>query len=248
MTRRRSRRLRPRTAGAPHRRHHQRRGDAGADLRRAATTDSGLKQTDIGFWCSGSSDYLAGRAFSFVSAVDAIGAVPPVNESHVEMDAAWALYEAWSRSRPARSTPRWSTGSASPRPACCAGCSRCSSTRTRSRRCGRTRCRSPACRPGSGSTPASGRASRWPRWRWTRCAAPSATEYAEMPGEVSGRRAARPAVLRRPAAPHDCAPVTDGAAAIVLAAGDRARELRERPAWITGFEHRIEPRCWAPGT
>ena len=28
--------------------------------------------------------------------------------------------------------------------------------------------------------------------------------------------------------------------AIVLAAGDRARELRERPAWITGFEHRIE--------
>jgi acetyl-CoA acetyltransferase len=26
----------------------------------------------------------------------------------------------------------------------------------------------------------------------------------------------------------------------VLAAGDRARELRERPAWITGIEHRIE--------
>ena len=27
---------------------------------------------------------------------------------------------------------------------------------------------------------------------------------------------------------------------IVIAADDRARELRERPAWITGFEHRIE--------
>jgi acetyl-CoA acetyltransferase len=26
----------------------------------------------------------------------------------------------------------------------------------------------------------------------------------------------------------------------VLASGDRARELREHPAWITGFEHRIE--------
>src|SRR5260370_25337718 len=56
---------------------------------------TGLAKGDIGFWCSGSSDYLAGRAFSFVQAVDAIGAFPPVMESHVEMDAAWALYEAW---------------------------------------------------------------------------------------------------------------------------------------------------------
>ena len=56
---------------------------------------TGLSKGDIGFWCSGSSDYLAGRAFSFVSAVDAIGAFPPVMESHVEMDGAWALYEAW---------------------------------------------------------------------------------------------------------------------------------------------------------
>jgi acetyl-CoA acetyltransferase len=39
---------------------------------------------------------------------------------------------------------------------------------------------------------------------------------------------------------HDIAPITDGAAAIVLAANDRARELRENPAWITGIEHRIE--------
>jgi acetyl-CoA acetyltransferase len=38
----------------------------------------------------------------------------------------------------------------------------------------------------------------------------------------------------------DCAPVSDGAAAIVIAAGDRAREVQDRPAWITGFEHRIE--------
>src|SRR5580658_7842324 len=56
---------------------------------------TGLTKSDIGFWCSGSSDYLAGRAFSFVQAVDAIGAVPPIMESHVEMDGAWALYEAW---------------------------------------------------------------------------------------------------------------------------------------------------------
>jgi len=39
---------------------------------------------------------------------------------------------------------------------------------------------------------------------------------------------------------HDIAPIADGASAIVLAAGDKARELRENPAWITGIEHRIE--------
>ena len=56
---------------------------------------TGWSKTDIAFWCSGSSDYLAGRSFSFVTAIDALGAVPPISESHVEMDAAWALYEAW---------------------------------------------------------------------------------------------------------------------------------------------------------
>ncbi len=56
---------------------------------------TGWTRKDVGFWCSGSSDYLAGRSFSFVQAVDAIGVIPPVNESHVEMDLAWAMYEAW---------------------------------------------------------------------------------------------------------------------------------------------------------
>lgn len=56
---------------------------------------TGSKTSDIGFTCSGSSDYLAGRAFSFTMALDGVGAWPPISESHVEMDGAWALYEAW---------------------------------------------------------------------------------------------------------------------------------------------------------
>ncbi|MCB1038482.1 MAG: lipid-transfer protein, partial [Acidimicrobiales bacterium] len=36
----------------------------------------------------------------------------------------------------------------------------------------------------------------------------------------------------------DCPPITDGAAAIVLAAGDVARSKVERPAWIRGIDHR----------
>jgi acetyl-CoA acetyltransferase len=39
----------------------------------------------------------------------------------------------------------------------------------------------------------------------------------------------------------DCPPITDGAAAVVLAAGDAARSRCERPAWIRGIDHRIEP-------
>lgn len=58
---------------------------------------TGLKTADIGFTCSGSCDYLAGRAFSFTLALDGVGAWPPISESHVETDGAWALYEAWTK-------------------------------------------------------------------------------------------------------------------------------------------------------
>ena len=65
------------------------------DVTTRAMGDAGLTIDDIDFVCSGSCDYLGGAAFAFVNAVDALGAVPSKVESHVEMDAAWALYEAW---------------------------------------------------------------------------------------------------------------------------------------------------------
>lgn len=46
--------------------------------------------------------------------------------------------------------------------------------------------------------------------------------------------------VREPLRRHDLPPITDGAAAMVLATGDRARRLRDRPAFITGFDHRTE--------
>ena len=54
---------------------------------------TGFTQNDIGFTCSGSCDYLQGAAFAFVEGLSAIQTHPPIKESHVEMDAAWALYE-----------------------------------------------------------------------------------------------------------------------------------------------------------
>src|SRR6201993_5434961 len=61
----------------------------------------------------------------------------------------------------------------------------------------------------------------------------------EQPAKSIDELLSRP-FFANPLRRHDIAPITDGAAAIVLAAGDRARELRKNPAWITGFEHRIE--------
>ena len=43
-----------------------------------------------------------------------------------------------------------------------------------------------------------------------------------------------------PVMPRDLPPVTDGAAAVVIAAGDAARRLCARPVWIRGFDHRID--------
>ena len=198
----------------------------------------GIDQTDIGFWCSGSSDYLAGRAFSFISAIDSIGAVPPINESHVEMDAAWALYEAYLKIL---------TGQVDT--ALVYGFGKSSAGTLR--------------RVLALQTDPYTVAPLWPDAVSTaglqaRFGLDSGTWTAEQMAQVAlDSLAASPRndrfdpgasvddLLAQPffADPlrrHDIAPITDGAAAIVLAAGDKARELRENPAWITGIEHRIE--------
>jgi acetyl-CoA acetyltransferase len=63
----------------------------------AALEEAGMERSEVGFFCSGSADYVMGRPFSFVGALDGAGVWPPRAESHVEMDGAWALYEAWVR-------------------------------------------------------------------------------------------------------------------------------------------------------
>jgi acetyl-CoA acetyltransferase len=201
---------------------------------------TGLARTDVGFWCSGSSDYLAGRAFSFVSAVDAIGAFPPVMESHVEMDGAWALYEAWVKVL---------TGEVDTALAYGFGKSSAGNLR-----------RVLALQldpytvaplwPDSVSIAALQarlgiEAGRWSEQEMAEVAARSraaatGNPRAQLSGHVTVDELLASPYLADPLRAHDCAPVTDGAAAVILAAGDRARELCERPAWVTGFEHRID--------
>ena len=63
---------------------------------------------------------------------------------------------------------------------------------------------------------------------------------AQLPARYSAADLLAAPYVADPLRAHDCAPVSDGAAVAILAAGDRARELCPRPAWITGFEHRID--------
>jgi acetyl-CoA acetyltransferase len=200
---------------------------------------TGLTKGDIGFWCSGSSDYLAGRAFSFVQAVDAIGAVPPIMESHVEMDGAWALYEAWVKimSGEAEIALAYGFGKSS----------------------GAELRRVLALQldpylvaplwPDAVSVAALQARLGIEAGLWTekdmaevaaRCrAAAVSNPAAQVSGDVQVEDLLGAPYVADPLRAHDCAPVGDGAAVVILAAGARARELCERPAWITSFTHRI---------
>ncbi|GAA5044433.1 acetyl-CoA acetyltransferase [Thermocatellispora tengchongensis] len=192
---------------------------------------TGLRE--FGFTCSGSCDYLAGAPFSFVSALDAIGAWPPISESHVEMDAAWALYEAWVRLQhgDVDTALVYGFGKSSqgdlreimsvqldPYYLAPLGLDQVSYAALQAAALGADRAELDAIVRRSR---ADGRAN------------PCALDLPD-PSEEEG-----PGV--HPLRAYDAAPITDGAAAIVLAAGERARELCERPAWITGIAHRIEP-------
>ena len=203
-------------------------------------TTLGIEQKDIGFTCSGSTDYLAGAAFSFVQALDGVGAWPPISESHVEADGAWALYEAWVKIQTGQADTAlvYSYGKSSP------GSLRDVLSR---------------------QLDPYHQAPLWPdsvalaALQARACLDAGVTSLEEMAAvAVRSRRAAadNPFALLRssddaelllkepelasPLRRHDCPPVTDGAAAIVLAAGDRARELVDRPAWIDGIDHRTD--------
>jgi acetyl-CoA acetyltransferase len=58
-------------------------------------------------------------------------------------------------------------------------------------------------------------------------------------GAAAGERAKSPFVVA-PLREQDCPTTVDGAAAIVLVAGDLAKKVCKRPAWIRGIDHRIE--------
>jgi acetyl-CoA acetyltransferase len=195
---------------------------------------------EIDFTCSGSSDYLAGQAFSFVMTLDAVGAYPPIVESHVEMDGAWALYEAWlkiqaghadtalvysySKASPgdlpnvmSRGLDPYYYGPLWPDSVAVAGLQA-------------------RAMLDAGKITAEEMAQIAHRNR----TAAESNPHAQVKGSPSVDELLAAPYLSDPLRMHDVPPISDGGVAVVLAAGDKARAWNERPAWIRGIDHRID--------
>jgi acetyl-CoA acetyltransferase len=204
---------------------------------------SGIGRKEIGFTVSGSSDFLTGRPFSFVLALDAVGAWPPIEESHVEMDGAFALHEAWVRLQ---------HGDVDTALVYAFGRSSLGEVRDVLAMQLDPYCTAPLWPDSVSLAALQARAlldcGRATERGMAEIAARNRLRAQENPNaQLSGRfdvdaLLASPylvAPLRR----HDCPPISDGACAMVLAAGDRARRAVPRPAWIRGIDHRIEPHA-----
>jgi acetyl-CoA acetyltransferase len=207
---------------------------------REALEPTDLSTQDVGFTVSGSSDYLAGQAFAFVAALDAVGPWPPIAESHVEMDGAFALYEAWVRLQHGdidtalvyafgRSSPgdvgRVLSLQLDPYVVAPLWPDAVSLAALQAR-----------ALLDSGEIDEKDLARVVARSRRAAVDNP----YAQLAGELDEAALLDQPLYADPLRKHDCPPISDGVAVVVLAAGDRARELCERPVWIRGIDHRVE--------
>ena len=206
-----------------------------------AIQGSGLDRKEIGFTCSGSSDYLAGQAFSFVSSVDALGAWPPINESHLEMDGAWALYEAWVKiqcgevdtalafcfSRSSMGDPASTLVlQLDPYTVAPLHLDAISAAALQARQL-----------LDSGKISERQMAEVAVRSRRDAIANPEAL----LKGEFDVAAILAEPHLVSPLRKHDCPPITDGAAAIVMASEEVVARLDAKPVWIRGIDHRLDP-------
>src|SRR3989442_6616429 len=63
----------------------------------AALPPCGVEREAIDYQAAGPADYLDGRPFGFVAALDVMGSWPAKPDLHLEMDASFAAYYAWLR-------------------------------------------------------------------------------------------------------------------------------------------------------
>jgi acetyl-CoA acetyltransferase len=205
-----------------------------------ALREAKLDRREVGFTISGSCDYLIGRPFSFVAAIDGVAPWPPISESHVEMDGAWALHEAWVRLQ---------CGDVDTALVYAYGKSSLGDIRQVMTQQLDPYYLAPLAPDAVSLAALQARAlidaGKVSERALAEIAARSRRRAADNP--FAQRRRAREVeellaepYLVEPLRAHACPPISDGACAVVLAAGDRARNV-ERPAWIRGIDHRVEP-------
>jgi acetyl-CoA acetyltransferase len=208
----------------------------------AVLATAGLERREVGFWCHGSCDYLIGQPFSFVQAVDALGAWPPIIESHVEMDGAWALYEAWLKIQTGECDTAVVFGNG------------------KSSVADMHRVMSLQLDPyveaplGAGQLALAGLQARAAldkgvvtEQQMAEVAARSRRDarsnpHALISGDADASELLAAPLVRDPFRAHDLPAMGDGVSAVVLAADPVARSLTTRPAWIRAIDHRIDPQ------
>ncbi|HUY85655.1 MAG TPA: lipid-transfer protein, partial [Acidimicrobiales bacterium] len=67
--------------------------------------------------------------------------------------------------------------------------------------------------------------------------------FAQLSGDPDIKELLAEPYMTDPLRRHDCPPISDGACAVVLVAGDRARSASNTPVWIKGIDHRVEPHA-----
>jgi acetyl-CoA acetyltransferase len=205
-----------------------------------AVEDAGITRNEVDFTCAGSCDYVAGQAFSFVQNIDAIGAWPPKRDSHVEMDGAWAMYEAWIRLQlgdidvaVAMGSGRSSTADPAliypmemdPYYLAPLGTDAASFSALQAR-----------ARLDAGKVTERQMAEIAARCRRDAKDNP----HAQVTGDFDVDELLAEDYVRSPLRRHDLPPITDGAVAVVIARADKARELCDNPVWISGLAHYSE--------
>jgi acetyl-CoA acetyltransferase len=199
-----------------------------------------IDRHDIDFTIAGSADYLSGMPFAFVANIDAVGAWPPVYESHVEMDGAFAMFEAFVRLQMGDIDTAFVSASGKSSP-------------------GNPRHVFPlqgdpyySAPLGLDSVTMAGLqaqalidAGKATEEDFAQVVSRSRRSALDNPNAQVAKDVSVDELLAKPyhTAPlrnHDLPPISDGAAAVLLARGDKARELCENPVWITGIDHRLE--------
>jgi len=208
---------------------------------REAVGAAGIDRDEIDFFASGSHDFFEGRTFAYIESLDAVGAWPPISESHVEMDAAWAFAEAWAwlqlgegdialvygigrgslprdldQVMPAQLDPYF-LAPLRPHRDAIAGLQAHAMVQagmTSERHLAEIVTRSLASATGN--------------------------PWAQKSGHLTVEEAMAAPYVSSPLREHDVSPPGDAAAVVVLAAGGAARRLADRPAWVRGVDHRMD--------